>query len=100
MRTGGPSRLKGMPGKDMAKGGMKGMGDKPDIADVPFESALFNGLGRFPGTRAPLANLRVKPGETLRLRRIKRHRQRPGPQPPGPALAGQQPGPLVLPLPH
>ncbi len=71
MRTAGP-RMKGMPeSKSMAKGGMmKGMGDKPDIADVPFESALFNGLGRFPGTQAPLTNLRVKPGETLRLRLI------------------------------
>jgi FtsP/CotA-like multicopper oxidase with cupredoxin domain len=49
---------------------MKGMGGKPDIGDVPFESALFNGLGRFAGTRAPLASLDVKRGETLRLRLI------------------------------
>jgi FtsP/CotA-like multicopper oxidase with cupredoxin domain len=64
MRTAG-TRMKGMAEKGMA---MKG--DKPDIADVPFESALFNGLGRFPGTQAPLAHLRVKQGETLRLRLI------------------------------
>jgi FtsP/CotA-like multicopper oxidase with cupredoxin domain len=49
---------------------MKGMGGKPDIGDVPFESALFNGLGRFAGTRAPLTTLRVRAGETLRLRLI------------------------------
>jgi multicopper oxidase len=67
MGTAGQPRMKGMAMKG-GGGPMKGMGDKPDIADVPFESALFNGLGRFPGTRAPLANLRVKPGETLRLR--------------------------------
>jgi FtsP/CotA-like multicopper oxidase with cupredoxin domain len=72
METAAQPRMKGMPeNKGMAmKGGMMKMGDKPDIADVPFESALFNGLGRFPGTRAPLANLKVKAGETLRLRLI------------------------------
>ena len=47
-----------------------GMGGKPDIGDVPFESALFNGLGRFAGTPAPLASVRVNSGETLRLRLI------------------------------
>ena len=73
MGSAGPSRMQGMPknnGMSMKGGRMKGMGDKPDIADVPFESALFNGLGRFPGTRAPLTKLDVKPGETLRLRLI------------------------------
>ncbi len=70
MRIAGEPRMKGMAEKGMAmQGGMK-MGDKPDIADVPFESALFNGLGRFPRTGAPLAHLRVKQGETLRLRLI------------------------------
>jgi FtsP/CotA-like multicopper oxidase with cupredoxin domain len=54
--------MKGMP--------MKSKNGKPDIGDVPFESALFNGLGRFPRTRAPLANVQVKAGETLRLRLI------------------------------
>jgi multicopper oxidase len=49
---------------------MKGMAGKPDVGDVPFESALFNGLGRFAGTQAPLASIQVKPGETLRLRLI------------------------------
>jgi FtsP/CotA-like multicopper oxidase with cupredoxin domain len=49
---------------------MKSMGGKPDIGDVPFESALFNGVGRFAGTRAPLTTLRVRAGETLRLRLI------------------------------
>ena len=75
MRAGG--RMRGMKmgsaasrTKGMAKGGTMKMGDKPDIADVPFESALFNGLGRFHGTQAPLANLRVRRGETLRLRLI------------------------------
>jgi FtsP/CotA-like multicopper oxidase with cupredoxin domain len=59
--------LQGMPMKGMT---MKGMTGKPDVGDVPFESALFNGRGRFAGTRAPLARLRVKRGETLRLRLI------------------------------
>jgi multicopper oxidase len=49
---------------------MKGMGGKLDIGDVPFESALFNGLGRFRGTKAPLATLHVNRGETVRLRLI------------------------------
>src|SRR5580704_8883270 len=62
-----PSPMKGMAIKGMS---MKNMGGKPDVGDVPFESALFNGLGRFPGTHAPLANIRIKRGETLRLRLI------------------------------
>jgi len=49
---------------------MKGMGGKPDVGDVPFESALFNGQGKFAGTQAPLANIEVKSGETVRLRLI------------------------------
>jgi multicopper oxidase len=72
MKMGAAPRMRGMSeNKAMAmKGGTMKMGDKPDIADVPFESALLNGFGRFPGTRAPLTALRVKPGETLRLRLI------------------------------
>lgn len=53
-----------------ADGGMKTGGAK-DIADVPFESALINGKGRFKNESvAPLATIDVKPGETLRLRVI------------------------------
>jgi multicopper oxidase len=58
------------PMPDMKGMAMKGMNGKPDVGDVPFESALFDGLGRFPGTQAPLASVRVKQGETLRLRLI------------------------------
>jgi multicopper oxidase len=53
--------------------GMAGMsaGTKPDIADVPFESALINGAGRFGNdAKTPLAIVEVRPGETLRLRLI------------------------------
>jgi FtsP/CotA-like multicopper oxidase with cupredoxin domain len=64
---GNPKAINRPPMKRMA---MKGRGGKPDIGDVPFESALFNGLGRFAGTRAPLASVRVNSGETLRLRLI------------------------------
>ena len=60
----------GMNGGAMTGRPMKGMDGKPDIGDVPFESALMNGRGRFAGTNAPLASVRVKPGETLRLRLI------------------------------
>jgi multicopper oxidase len=54
------------------KAGMSGMGmsGKPDIADVPFESGLINGLGRFGNNNAPLPNIKIKHGETLRLRLI------------------------------
>lgn len=48
-------------------------GSKPDIADVPFESALINGTGRFGNgkdAKAPLTTVEVRPGETLRLRLI------------------------------
>ena len=51
--------------------GMGGMSGKPDIADVPFESGLINGMGRFAdGSSAPLATIKIKRGETLRLRLI------------------------------
>jgi multicopper oxidase len=60
----------GMKGGAMTGRPMKGIDGKPDIGDVPFESALLNGQGRFAGTNAPLTSLRVKPGETLRLRLI------------------------------
>jgi len=62
--------MTGMKGPAMKGRAMKGMDGKPDIGDVPFESALLNGRGRFAGTDAPLTSLRVKPGETLRLRVI------------------------------
>ena len=67
-RSDGRPRMKSMPAmRGMA---MKGADGKPDIGDVPFESALFNGLGRFDGSRAPLASVTVKAGETVRLRLI------------------------------
>ncbi len=58
--------------KSAAMAGMKMPGDgKSDIGDVPFESVLFNGRGRFDKESAtPLTTLEVKPGETLRLRLI------------------------------
>lgn len=64
-----PEKSGAMAGMKMP--GMK-MGDgKPDLGDVPFESALFNGRGRFGSdSAAPLASIDVKPGETLRLRLI------------------------------
>lgn len=44
---------------------------KMDLGDVPFQSALINGKGRGPGeTKAPLAVVEVKKGETVRLRVI------------------------------
>jgi FtsP/CotA-like multicopper oxidase with cupredoxin domain len=62
-------------GKKSAPAGGKGMAStsagKPDIADVPFESALINGTGRFGAdAKAPLTTVEVRPGETLRLRLI------------------------------
>jgi multicopper oxidase len=60
-----------MPKSKMDKKGMAGMGDKPDVGDVPFESFLFNGLGRFEDSSdAPLASIDVQPGQSLRLRLI------------------------------
>jgi FtsP/CotA-like multicopper oxidase with cupredoxin domain len=49
---------------------MGGKGGKPDVGDVPFESVLFNGLGRFPGMAAPMPYVLLKQGETVRLRLI------------------------------
>ncbi len=47
------------------------MSGKPDIADVPFESGLINGLGRFSdNSNVPLPDIKIKRGETLRLRLI------------------------------
>jgi FtsP/CotA-like multicopper oxidase with cupredoxin domain len=60
----------GMKGVGTKGGSMKMKGSMPDIGDVPFESALFNGRGCFPGQQAPLANVPVRHGETLRLRLI------------------------------
>jgi multicopper oxidase len=52
------------------KAGMA-MGGKPDIADVPFQSGLINGHGRFGEASTPeLPSIQVKPGEVLRLRLI------------------------------
>src|SRR5262249_26283846 len=54
----------------MKAGDMK-MGGAADIGDVPFESGLINGKGRFKNdSLAPLATIDVKLGETLRLRVI------------------------------
>ncbi len=56
-----------------AKAGMAGMamGSKPDYGDVPFESGLINGMGRYgENSTAPLATVKIKRGETLRLRLI------------------------------
>jgi multicopper oxidase len=62
------------PGKGgMAKSGNAGMAmsGKPDVADVPFESGLMNGQGRFgKNSSAELATIKVKRGETIRLRLI------------------------------
>ena len=50
---------------------MAGMQGKADIGDVPFESALFNGLGRYDAASdAPLATVTVNKGEIIRLRLI------------------------------
>ncbi|MBX3413987.1 MAG: multicopper oxidase family protein [Pirellulales bacterium] len=50
---------------------MEGMAAGADLGDVPFESALFNGRGRFnAASQAPRTTIEVKPGETLRLRLI------------------------------
>ncbi|HEY4313715.1 MAG TPA: multicopper oxidase family protein [Pirellulales bacterium] len=60
------------PMKSAAMAGMSMAGDgKPDVGDVPFESVLFNGRGRFGAdSMTPLPTIDVKPGETLRLRLI------------------------------
>lgn len=58
-------------GKEDMKMGKDGMDMKRDLGDVPFESALINGKGRFANdTKAPLAVLEAKKGETIRLRVI------------------------------
>ena len=41
-----------------------------DWGDIQFVSGLINGKGRFPGTSAPLAEVRIREGEVLRLRLI------------------------------
>jgi multicopper oxidase len=58
--------------KAAVKGGMAGMAmGKPDFGDVPFESGLINGMGRHgENSEAPLATVKIKRGETLRLRLI------------------------------
>jgi multicopper oxidase len=58
---------------DAPKSGMAGMAmsGKPDIADVPFESGLINGQGRFrDNITGELPTVKVKRGETIRLRLI------------------------------
>jgi FtsP/CotA-like multicopper oxidase with cupredoxin domain len=62
---------------DAAKGdgkgakGMAAMAAKPDVGDVPFESALFNGRGRYdPEGDAPRTTVVVGRGEVVRLRLI------------------------------
>jgi FtsP/CotA-like multicopper oxidase with cupredoxin domain len=55
--------------KDMK--GMRGMKEKRDVGDVPFQSALINGKGRAPGdAKSPLTVVEVKKGEAVRLRLI------------------------------
>jgi FtsP/CotA-like multicopper oxidase with cupredoxin domain len=59
----------------MVKPGMKGggmkMGGAADYGDVPFESGLINGKGRFNAdSLSQLETIDVKPGETVRLRLI------------------------------
>jgi len=57
------------PVKGMAA--MPGMAGKPDVGDVPFESVLFNGRGRFdPTGDAPRTTIAVERGEVVRLRLI------------------------------
>jgi FtsP/CotA-like multicopper oxidase with cupredoxin domain len=56
-----------MPGMKHTAGGQA----MRDLADVPYESALINGKGRFPGSdKTAFAEVVVKPGERLRLRLI------------------------------
>lgn len=54
--------------------GMNGMnmrGKKEDFGDVPFESGLINGKGRFDAADGPeLETIEVRPGEVIRLRLI------------------------------
>ncbi|HEX4141930.1 MAG TPA: multicopper oxidase family protein [Pirellulales bacterium] len=62
---------KTMPPDGKEADGMAGMAGKPDVGDVPFESVLFNGHGRFdPDNDAPRTTLVVRPGEIVRLRLI------------------------------
>ena len=45
--------------------------DMPDVGDVPFESALINGKGRFdPSSQAPLEIYEVNPKDRIRFRII------------------------------
>jgi multicopper oxidase len=45
--------------------------DMPDVVDVPFESALINGKGRFgPSSQAPLEIYEVNPKDRIRFRII------------------------------
>ncbi len=49
----------------------KAAGDMPDVGDVPFESALINGKGRFdPGSEAPLEVFGVNERDRIRFRII------------------------------
>ena len=40
----------------------------PDLGDVPFQSALINGKGRFGGTNSPLEVFAVRPKQRVRFR--------------------------------
>ncbi len=45
--------------------------DMPDVGDVPFESALINGKGRFePDSNSPLETFEVGPNDRVRFRLI------------------------------
>lgn len=57
--------------KKMDMKSMKGMKDKPDVGDVPFQSGLINGKGRPKGMgKGPLTVVEVQKGETIRLRLV------------------------------
>lgn len=64
----GSSSKASMPNKMKMK--MKAMAGK-DLGDVPFQSLLINGRGRYLATdQQPLTQIGAQPGETLRLRLI------------------------------
>jgi multicopper oxidase len=58
-------------GKESGNASMSPPSDIPDVGDVPFESALINGKGRFdPSSEAPLEIYEVKPRDRIRFRII------------------------------
>lgn len=72
-----PVATKAAPKPDMPAKKVAGMEDKSgmamsmrDVGDIPFQSGLFNGKGRAPGTNGPLTTVEFNDGETIRLRLI------------------------------